>query len=109
MPDVFGDCTLANAIIDRLVHHSQIIKITGQSYRIKGKQLFDDSEQSELFTEVMKLNTKYRQVLHLFYYENYKVKEIAEILNISQTSVTTRLERGRFQLRKRLEEVWQNE
>lgn len=43
--DVFGDYTLANAIIDRLVHHSQIVKITGQSYRIKGKQLYDDSEQ----------------------------------------------------------------
>lgn len=44
--DVFGDYTLANAIIDRLVHHSQIVKITGQSYRIKGKQLFDDSEKT---------------------------------------------------------------
>ena len=44
--DVFGDYTLANAIIDRLVHHSQIIKITGQSYRIKGKRLFDDEETS---------------------------------------------------------------
>lgn len=44
--DVFGDYTLANAIIDRLVHHSQIVKITGQSYRIKGKKLYDDGEQS---------------------------------------------------------------
>lgn len=42
--EVFGDYTLANAIIDRLVHHSHIIKITGQSYRIKDKQLFEDSE-----------------------------------------------------------------
>ena len=33
--DVFGDPVLANAIIDRLVHHSTIIKITGKSYRIK--------------------------------------------------------------------------
>ena len=40
--DVFGDYTLANAIIDRLVHHSCIIKITGQSYRIKGKLLYDE-------------------------------------------------------------------
>lgn len=40
--DVFGDYTLANAIIDRLVHHSHIIKITGQSYRIKGKLLYED-------------------------------------------------------------------
>lgn len=42
--EVFGDYTLANAIIDRLVHHSHIIKITGQSYRIKGKMLYDDGE-----------------------------------------------------------------
>ena len=42
--DVFGDYTLANAIIDRLVHHSQIIKITGQSYRIKGRELFGEAE-----------------------------------------------------------------
>ena len=34
--------TLANAIIDRLVHHSHIIKITGQSYHIKGKLLYDE-------------------------------------------------------------------
>ena len=40
--DVFGDYTLANAIIDRLVHRSYIIKITGQSYRIKGKLLYDE-------------------------------------------------------------------
>ena len=40
--DVFGDYTLANAIVDRLVHHSSIVKITGQSYRIKGKMLYDE-------------------------------------------------------------------
>ena len=33
---------LANAIIDRLVHHSYIIKITGQSHRIKGKLLYEE-------------------------------------------------------------------
>lgn len=42
--DVFGDYTLANAIIDRLVHHSYIIKITGQSYRIKGKLLYEEED-----------------------------------------------------------------
>lgn len=43
--DVFGDYTIANAIIDRLVHHSSIIKITGQSYRIKDKLLYDDDTE----------------------------------------------------------------
>ena len=35
---------IANAIIDRLVHHCDIVKITGHSYRIKGRNIFDDSD-----------------------------------------------------------------
>ena len=35
--DVFSDAILANAILDRLIHHSSIIKITGPSYRLKDK------------------------------------------------------------------------
>lgn len=35
--DTFSDATLASAILDRLVHHSTIIKITGKSYRLRGK------------------------------------------------------------------------
>jgi DNA replication protein DnaC len=35
--EVFSDSTLANAILDRLLHHSHIIKITGPSYRLKDK------------------------------------------------------------------------
>ncbi|WP_058953653.1 IS21-like element helper ATPase IstB, partial [Clostridium tyrobutyricum] len=33
--DVFSDVTLANAILDRLLHHSHIVKIIGPSYRTK--------------------------------------------------------------------------
>jgi len=33
--DVFSDMTLANAILDRLLHHSHVIKIIGPSYRTK--------------------------------------------------------------------------
>lgn len=35
--EVFNDSMLANAILDRLIHHSHIINITGPSYRIKNK------------------------------------------------------------------------
>lgn len=35
--EVFNDNMLANAILDRLIHHSHIVKITGPSYRIKDK------------------------------------------------------------------------
>ena len=35
--EIFSDNTLANAILDRLLHHSNVIKITGPSYRLKDK------------------------------------------------------------------------
>lgn len=33
--DIFADSILANAILDRLLHHSHIVKIKGPSYRLK--------------------------------------------------------------------------
>ena len=35
--EIFGDTTVANAILDKLLHHSHVINITGRSYRIKDK------------------------------------------------------------------------
>lgn len=43
-PEVFGDAVISNAIIDRLVHHCEIIKITGRSYRIKDRNIFEEEE-----------------------------------------------------------------
>jgi len=40
--EVFGDPVIANAIIDRLVHHCEVIKITGMSYRIKDKNIYEE-------------------------------------------------------------------
>ena len=33
--EIFGDPVLANALLDRLLHHCQVIKIIGKSYRTK--------------------------------------------------------------------------
>ena len=37
--EVLSDATLASAILDRLLHHSYVFNITGNSYRIKDKVL----------------------------------------------------------------------
>lgn len=42
--EVFGDSVVASAILDRLVHHCEIIKINGNSYRIKDKKIFDGED-----------------------------------------------------------------
>ena len=51
-----------------------------------------------LFTEVLKLPEKYRIVIHLYYYEDYPVKEIAQILHTSESNIKVRLSRGRKML-----------
>ncbi len=50
----------------------------------------------------MSLPPKYRAVIHLYYYEGYSVKEIADIIGASVTSVTTRLSRARERLKDML-------
>ncbi len=37
--EVFGDEVVAGAMIDRLVHHAEIVSLKGDSYRMKGKDL----------------------------------------------------------------------
>lgn len=70
---------------------------------------FESSESSELFETVMKLPEKYRVAIHLFYYEDYSVKEISNILKISQSNVKVRLSRGRMLLKNTLMEAWADE
>ena len=70
---------------------------------------FPDSQSRDLFEEVMKLPDKYRIVIHLFYYEDYLVREIAEILKHSESNVKVRLSRGRALLKDSLKEEWEND
>lgn len=65
-----------------------------------------ESDEKELFEEVMKLPKKYSIVLHLYYYEGYNVKEIAQILEITESNVQTRLMRARNKLKENLQEAW---
>jgi RNA polymerase sigma-70 factor (ECF subfamily) len=59
-----------------------------------------NKEKQELFEYVEKLKPKYRTIIYLYYYEDYSIKEIAEILKIRQTTVTTQLARARGQLKE---------
>lgn len=65
--------------------------------------VFETPGQSEIYLAVMGLKPKYRVVVYLRYYEQYTTQEIAELLKVKQSAVTTRLSRAREMLKKELE------
>ena len=66
------------------------------------KPVFPTPEQSELYELVMQMSPKYRQVIYLYYFEGFSVREVASILKISETAVQTRLQRARNKLKEQL-------
>ena len=66
----------------------------------------DTEKESDVTRAVMGLPKKYKEVIHLFYYEELSVKEIAEILGEKEATIKTRLARGRSILEERLGEVY---
>lgn len=70
---------------------------------------FSRPEDGELFQAVMELPEKHRTILYLFYYEDLSVREIAEVLKLSETAVTSRLSRARRVLKDEWTEVLNDE
>ena len=60
-------------------------------------------EQHDLIYAVAALAPKYRTVIHLFYYEGYQTKEIAEITKQKESTVREQLTRARRLLKVILE------
>ena len=70
---------------------------------------FDTPQDEELFQTVMALPSKYSIVIHLYYYEDYSIKEIAQQLKLNEGNVKVRLSRARQLLKKQLKENWNDE
>lgn len=56
-------------------------------------------EENGILSLVMALPVKYRVPIYMYYYEGYSTKEISRILHIKESTIFSRLRRGRQQLR----------
>lgn len=65
----------------------------------------DPPEVNEVLQSVLALEPKYRVVVYLHYYEMLSTQEIAGLLHITRSAVTTRLSRARALLKSKLKEV----
>lgn len=80
--------------------------ITADEAVLSREQLKQKEGEAEFFKnhelkEAMKqLDDKYRDIILLKYVYGYSIREIAKMLKLSETNVSTRLERGRKQLKK---------
>lgn len=63
---------------------------------------FDSPEKSDVYFAVQDLPLKYRAVIHLFYYEDMNVREIAESIDVKESTVKSHLHRGRMLLKNKL-------
>ena len=64
----------------------------------------EDARQQELVEAIQALNEKYRIVIHLYYYEGYSTKEIAEITEQKEGTVREQLTRARRLLKTFLQD-----
>lgn len=61
-------------------------------------------EETGVREAVLALPPNYRVVVYLYYFEGYTAAEIARLLKISRSAVTTRLSRARAILKEQLKE-----
>ncbi len=60
----------------------------------------DDEAEGELLVHIKKLPDKYREVIYLYYYEEYSVKEISKMLDRKESTIQTQLSAAREKLKK---------
>ena len=69
---------------------------------------FDEPWDIDVFNAVMSLSKKERTVIHLFYYEDMTISDIAKMLKIKESTIKTRLHRARNKLKEILGDEWIN-
>lgn len=90
-----------------------LLKSTSRkNVNIDDLQIHIDDTNKDLHLDVLKqvisLSPKYKTVIILYYYNDYSVSEIAQILKISKSAVKMRLKRSRELLKIQLED-YENE
>ncbi|MGE7111722.1 sigma-70 family RNA polymerase sigma factor [Lysinibacillus sp. NPDC047702] len=75
----------------------------GVSRRTPEKELVEKDDRRILATALFELSLPYREVLILYYYQELKIREIADILALTENTVKTRLRRARQMLQEKLD------
>lgn len=65
--------------------------------------------ESEVMSSVLELPAKYRSIILLYYFEEYSITEVAEILGKKKSTIGSQLHRARKLLKSKLKEDFDDE
>lgn len=98
---------VVNTALDLLRKQKKLIVIEDEKLSNLETGIFDKYEDVDLYTSLNALPEKYQSVIILRYFEDLKLVDIAEILNVNVSTVKTRLYKGLQILRRdMIEEVY---
>ncbi len=95
-------------LIKVTINEAKSILLSSWKKKIRLTQINDENlhktefKIDETIEDILKLPKKERLIIHLYYYEGYSVKEIAEIIHISEANVKITLFRARKKLKEEL-------
>ncbi len=62
-------------------------------------QMFENEPDGDVTAALMKLPDKYKELIYLYYYQEYSIKEISDIISRNESTIRTQLGRAREKLR----------
>ena len=90
--------TASNICKNSLKHwYRRLISLSSIEDELESKENF-----SNLLESVLKLPTKYKIIIYMYYYEGYNTREIAKLLNKNESTIRTYLKKGRELLKDNL-------
>ena len=95
---------LKSSLFKRIILFGTVIE-PKQTDHSAEEHLMDKEFSRSVLNEVLKLKLNYREVILMTYFQDLKMKEIANILNLPEATVRTRLQRAKKQLTPLLEQV----
>lgn len=85
-------------------------KITGKySNDTPESAVVEKQAQTDLLSMILTLSLPYREVIVLYYYEELSTVDIAKLLNCAESTIRSRLQRARKQLKKHVKELQKKE
>lgn len=70
---------------------------------------YNDEYQTSIHSYIKKLPCKYGTVIYLYYFEGYKIEEIAKILKTTSGTIKSRLSRAKAQLKNMMGDEFDEE